>query len=642
MVASKLSPFPSSSCVFIALLLVLFCGSDVLPQDILILEEDSSSKKSKEQGSALTLEEDLADTGESYLEVYKKWTQFVQAMEAGDAYRSETALLGIIELRRKNSIPAMPELARSVIEFGDLEWSQKKPEEALKLYRAAAIIDPTLSDAYYSQARVHLSSGIRGLLPATETAIKGWFAPLSSIRGRIYFYSRLLFILLVTLILLGCAFSLILLIKYCHLLVHNALEKYGGRYPLNFIQLVVWVVLFLPVLLFAGPFWLAPFWLFLFWGYAHKSERVLAVFFFVVFALAYPVYRDVADTSGATIDSEISPYITAFVEGNSVKSVSDVEGYYRTHPKDRDAAILLASLYASDNQMDRAVRMLQKHILDHPSDPRAYNNLAAIFFQQEEMDSALKLVQKAHTLDNTNLTYIFNLSRASRATFNFTEANRLLEAAQNAKPKLISQLEETPAEKLVPVLPDDELIWRRIRQKKGSFSSYLYNPFTLAALALLFLAAVINLSGSRKRTLARSCSKCGKAYCAKCQTNTKVSDYCTQCLHIFIKKDGISPASRKEKMSEIGEFTRRQSTLSRISSLILPGAHHLFENATYRGALILLLWFFLLVVLWFNWKFSMTDFQPSGSTTVLNLICFVAIAVLYFLANFSLLRKAGS
>jgi tetratricopeptide (TPR) repeat protein len=405
--------------------------------------------------------------------------------------------------------------------------------------------------------------------------------------------------------------------------------------------LAVWIILFIPVFLFAGPFWLAPFWLLLFWGYAQNSERILAILFFLVFALSYPVYQRIAYTSSATVDSEISPYIRAFVEGPSVSSIADFEDYYRTHHQDQDASILLASLYVADQQMERGVRLLQRHILDHPNDPRAYNNLGAIFFQQEEMDSALKLTQKAYSLDTTNLVYVFNVSRSYRATFNFSEATRLLEAARAVDPKLIAKLEETPPDNLVSVLPRNDLVLQRIQQKNGDLLSGFMNPFTLAALGMLVLAIVINLGGFRRRNLAKSCTKCGTAYCIRCQTNTKVSDYCTQCLHIFIKKDGVSPASRKEKMGEIGVFTRRQHLLSRISSLILPGANHLYENETFRGALILLLWFFLFVVLWFNWKFSTTYLEPPGSATVLNLICVVAMVVLYFLANFHLVKRTS-
>jgi tetratricopeptide (TPR) repeat protein len=399
--------------------------------------------------------------------------------------------------------------------------------------------------------------------------------------------------------------------------------------------------LFIPVFLLAGPFWLVPFWLLLFWGYAQKSERILAVIFFLVFAISYPVYQRMTHTSGATVDSEISPYIRVFVEGPSVSSIADFEEYYRTHHQDQDASILLASLYAADHQMERAVRLLQKHILDHPNDPRAYNNLGAIFFQQEEMDSALKLTQKAYSLDTTNLVYVFNVSRSYRATFNFSEATRLLEAARSADPKLIAKLEETPPDTLVPVLPKHELVLHRIRQKNGDLLSLFVNPFTLVALGMLVLAVIVNLGDARKRNLAMSCSKCGTGYCNRCQAHTKISDYCTQCIHIFIKKDGVSPASRKEKMGEIGVFTRRQHLLSRISSLILPGANHLYENETFRGALILLLWFFLFVVLWFNWKFNSTYLEPPGSTTVLNLICVIAMVVIYFLANFNLVKRTS-
>ena len=150
-----------------SLFLLLFCFFTVplFSQDVLILEDESSTNNTNDKGSALTNEEGSVDSDESYLEVYKRWSQFVRASEAGDPYRAETAIFAIIEMRRRNSIPAIPELAHAAVEFGNLEWSRKKPEEALKLYRAASALDPHFLPLIMPRPEFTYRAGFEGSCP---------------------------------------------------------------------------------------------------------------------------------------------------------------------------------------------------------------------------------------------------------------------------------------------------------------------------------------------------------------------------------------------------------------------------------------------------------------------------------------------
>jgi hypothetical protein len=89
--------------LFVIVFLVLLVGDQFLfSQDVLIIEDDSSKKDSKDQGSALTLDQEKKQTRETYLDVYKQWKEFTRAAEEGDSYGAETAIFKIIELRKQN------------------------------------------------------------------------------------------------------------------------------------------------------------------------------------------------------------------------------------------------------------------------------------------------------------------------------------------------------------------------------------------------------------------------------------------------------------------------------------------------------------------------------------------------------------
>jgi tetratricopeptide (TPR) repeat protein len=376
-------------------------------------------------------------------------------------------------------------------------------------------------------------------------------------------------------------------------------------------------------------------------SYARPAERIAGIFFLLVFILIYPAFRYATRLSAATSEKFVATYMTVFSEGPTPKAIKDLEEFESENPKDADASILLAYVYKMDGRLQRSIEMLQKHILAHPRDDRAYNNLANIFFLQEETESALTLCEKASMLNPQNAVYQYNLSNLHRAKFEFNEAEKLLEEARQINPELIRRIESGSRDRLVDEIPTDSVVWSHIQKKNGDPVQSLMNPFSLAAGACLIFG-LINIAPLRKKTHAQACSKCGKAFCKRCHPGPREYGLCTQCLHIFVKRDGVSPVSRKEKLDEIEVYSRRQNILVRLLSLILPGSSSFYHNRTLFGILILLPWVFLLVSLLFNARLShLTLTEPSDGTAVLTPLYIVFLALLYVLANLHQIRRSN-
>ncbi len=318
-----------------------------------------------------------------------------------------------------------------------------------------------------------------------------------------------------------------------------------------------------------------------------------------------------------------------------------MEKYYAGNPQDTEAAILLAYLYKTDRATIPARETLQRYVVNFPGDARAYNNMANISFIRGETDSALRFAQKAADLDSSNAIYQYNLSKLQRAKFNFSEAERVMDNARRLDPILVQNLEGSPQEKLIDAIPSYGLVWQRISQKNGDFTSLLKNPFSLLAIAFLVLTVLFYV---QRRTFAASCDKCGKPFCSKCRsTLIKDVDFCNQCLHIFVKKDGVSPVSRKQKMKEIEEYNHRNSVFARILSLVIPGSGSLFQGRSLFGVIVLLAWLFVLVILLFSYHFgNLSYYEPPQTFSVIAPICVFFLAILYVIANitnFSSLRS---
>ncbi|MCI0412407.1 tetratricopeptide repeat protein [bacterium] len=605
-------------------------------EEILILKDETEEASPQEPTETVQSPPERDVSSRIYLDFYETWRQFELQLKLGSV--DQRLLADLIRLRNRNGIPKITEFALSAIRFGETKMTEGKPEQALQLFQAATSLDPSLSIAYYSQSKALLWTSWVNAPSALRTAFEGMFAPVSTLNGKIYLSSKYALIIIATLVILGCAFALIILAKYHGLLRHDTMEKYTSL-TTTIVNLVVWIVLFLPILLLAGILWLAPFWFVIFWKYTRPSEKILSVVFFLAFMMAYPVYQYVVKISAASAESSVAPFIRVFSDGPSPRLLADFRDYSVENPKDSDGSIMLAHLYRAERNYPEAIKILQKHILDHPKEARVYNNLGHVYFLQGETDIALRMVQKAEDLDPASAIYPYNLSILLRAKFNFSDAEESLGKARRLDAKLIRKLEENPYSSMVDSVPTEEMILTRMKQKAGSFADYLANPFTGFSLLLLVLALVSGLS--KKKDHAKECIKCGRPFCKRCQPAVKELRFCTQCLHIFVKKDGVSPASRKDKMREIEDHSRRQEIFIRVSSLVLPGFGNLYKNRIWFGATLLFFWFFFLVLIIYNWRFANVSFYESpGSTSILIPVFLLFLALLYLVANISLFRKA--
>jgi tetratricopeptide (TPR) repeat protein len=601
--------------------------------DVLILKDEDQS--SSEQANAQPVEASEPEvTNQLFMEFYDDWRQFELQLKLGEV--DEKIIGDIIRLRNKNGIPKLTEFALSAIRFGQDRLQDGKPDQAVKLFQAAVNLDPSISEAYYDQARALFAQSVFNIPKAISIAIAGVFAPANTFNGKIYLYSKYTAIVAATLLILGAAFALIMLVKYHTLLRHDLIERFASI-AVTTINIAMWFVLFLPAIAFAGVLWLAPFWMMMFWKYMRLPERALSALFFLVFLFVYPAYQHIVHISSAMLDPSLAPFVRVYSDGPSPRLLSDFRSYEVDNPADADASIMLAHLYRADRNLTEATRVLQKHILDHPNDGRAYNNLAHIYFLQGETDIALRMVLKAQTMDTGNAIYPFNVSILQRAKFNFGEAEDSLARARNLDKRLIARFEENPYLSMIDAIPTEKMILEKIENKAGSFSGELNNPFSIFAAVLFAMAIVLTPRGKRKKDFAKECIKCGKPFCRKCQPTVKDFPFCTQCLHIFVKKDGVSPASRKEKIREIEDYSRRQQTLLRVSSFVIPGFANLYKNRTWFGAIIMLFWFLFLIFIFYNFRFSHLSFYESpGSANVLLPLCILLLALLYTVANISI------
>ena len=111
---------------------------------------------------------------------------------------------------------------------------------------------------------------------------------------------------------------------------------------------------------------------------------------------------------------------------------------------------------------------------------------------------------------------------------------------------------------------------------------------TNGAIASLLLALLMQLK-RRKTGRANACIKCGRTFCPRCKSARESSTYCTQCIHIYLKRDGVSLDTKRQKLDEVSRHQNGMTRRNRVFATFLPGSAQMLEGRTVSGVIGLLL-----------------------------------------------------
>jgi hypothetical protein len=83
-------------------------------------------------------------------------------------------------------------------------------------------------------------------------------------------------------------FALVMVYRYGTLVYHDLQERFGGSWGRRTLLAATLAILLFPLMLTAGPGWLAPLWLAVTFGYQTTKERVVSVLGLLLLLSAAP------------------------------------------------------------------------------------------------------------------------------------------------------------------------------------------------------------------------------------------------------------------------------------------------------------------------------------------------------------------
>jgi tetratricopeptide (TPR) repeat protein len=518
--------------------------------------------------------------------------------ESAEAARQiETAL----DFMSREGLRGAPEIAgaflaeaQRFLDDGDYRGAQDR-------FRLASRFDPALSAAHVGLA-IALLRGDRDLSGAVAelwSALRVRLTDAGSLyqqagNGLIIVYLGLCF---------GVAMALVLICLHdAPALSHDVMERFHGSFSEDASRLFGWTLMTVPILTMAPIVWLLAAWAALFFPYFRRPEKSLALLALFLLLVAGPIGCVVDWIAGTAVDPGARALIRSLRGGYDLQDDQALRRLAESHRQEAVFPFLLASMHRMAGRFDEAMEMYRRVLEIDPRHARAMVNLANLHALRQEFSLAQNLYKKAGELDPKLAIAHYDSHLAHLEAFHLESADQELRAARSIDDALVSRLVGQGDQQRVKRMPVDvgysrTEIWKyalSLRLNEGlrsTWSRSLSAPATLAGGAGLVMVLVLpGLGIASRKAAARRCRRCGKAFCRRCRVGTKDADHCSQCVHLYIRRDGLAPSIKSRKLEEVARYRRRVWIGQRLLSLPLPGSGHVLGGRPWLGLLLLSGW----------------------------------------------------
>lgn len=583
-----------------------------------------------------------------------QWFAWIAAQEEGDAELGRTKAEEILKSAQRYGLRRMTDLALAATVYGRQKLRLGKLETAREAFDTAIRLDPDLPEVRWNRLALALAARKFGDAPREVTA--GMRATLADASSRRITFGRGNVLLATTGAALGAVLALMVVFGGLHRLRHDAGEL-AGRFLPSSARAVAGVTLLLaPLLLSFDVLWLLLFLWVLAFGYAGGWQKIGST---LGLLLALPLLP-VLDRTAYTFDLDASPVIRAAEAVSEARYdqqvLESLEAAKNILPDDVDIRFLLGRLYQLYGQNDRAIAEYGAGAEIAPSDSRCLVNRGAIRFLDGDYGSALEDFREALKRDARNVAARFNLSLVLAETFQTTEAGLALAEARAIDPRAVQRYQDSP--KIVKVvtldLARDEARRKaselaadpRGRRLPGQFRSYRFGDVLLIPLFWGVLAAVgaafaLDAWRGRGRGYAQECQKCARTFCRLCKPPGESALLCSQCVHVYLRKDGVAIETKLQKVEEVRRRKGLSDRLRLVSNLVLPGSAAFAAGHPFRALVALALYFLGLAGAFLPGVLGTTP-RPGDTPGHIAFVLFLVVAAVGWVAGQLAARRSAA
>lgn len=570
------------------------------------------------------------------------WPQATAAAREGDlelATRKKSELLSTGRTFGIRTFPLYATAASAMAGEGEkenpalMQWAEK----------TAAELDPRSPAVAFSNADRAARGGAWDR--AARLALQGFARVFGDYRTSVLARADLLLVAAAAIFVTAIVLALALVFRYGRSAAHDSREILSARFHGGSVSVLAFALLFLPIFLWLGPLWLVFYWLALFFGYAGWVERTAIVILLILTALL-PI---AVDAAAHRIAGANSPVMVAAISGANQAYQPDalrrLQELVAIVPDHATLQVLLGNLQAFEGADDVANVHYRRAVELNPRDAGAHVNLGNLLFLNNEFQAAITEYEKAERADPKLAIAYYNHSVAAGETYKFDLQAQMLDKARTADRKFVERTTRNqPLQKIVMYKPPIEEAWEvseevaerpAARALFGNYSAFdplrsALNPVTIGALAALLLALLLYLL-RRKNGFANACIKCGRTFCYRCKSARESTTYCTQCIHIYLKRDGVSLDTKRQKLEEVSEHQSGMTLRNRLFATFLPGSAQLLEGRTIAGVLGVFFFATFVVVAIFVGRLAPALGPIADASQMIVRVAAIVLAVIFWL-----------
>jgi tetratricopeptide (TPR) repeat protein len=577
------------------------------------------------------------------------WPQATSAADAGNLEAAAKKTSEMTEVGKANGIKAFPLYAVSAAAMSRQAAKQGNKPATDWGARAAATLDPNSSAVAFMGADAAAESSWGSALPL---ALRGVGNIFRNYRSRLLSRADLLITILLAIGLTMAIVAIALFVRYGRAMAHDFRELLSGRIHGGSVSVLAFALLFLPIFLWLGPVWLVFYWFIIFFGYAKTGERILIVVMTLLTAAA-PLALDLTSHWIAGVDS---PVVMSAIAGEERSYQPDalrrMQELVNIVPDDAVLHLLIGNLYLHDGDEQQASQHYQRSVELHDS-AGAHVNLGNLHFFNNDFATAVTEYNKAETLDPRLAIAFYDDSIALGELYKFNQQAERLNQAKRIDPNYIERISsDSLGQKVVlyrPPIPQAWTVSSDIARRgvaRSLFGNYAWfdpsesvrNPLTLGALLTVILAPLIFFK-RRRAGFAGSCIKCGRTFCLRCKSAHESATFCTQCIHIYLKRDGVSMATKRAKLEEVSEHQDGILARNRWLATFLPGSAQLIEGHTVGGTIAAFVFVFFVSLAILSGRLAPVLAPGDVARTLVRIAAIIVALVLWLFITLPIYRR---
>jgi tetratricopeptide (TPR) repeat protein len=483
------------------------------------------------------------------------------------------------------------------------ETERTQPETAAWADKLADSLDPKSPAVAFSKA--DRAAARNDWAKAIPLAFTGLARVITNYRSQVLSRADLMVVAALAIIVAAVIFAIALLFRYGRSMSHDFREMLSTRLRGGSVSVLAFALLFAPIFLWLGPMWLVFYWFVIFFAYANLTEKIIIVVLALLVALV-PIGLDAASHWAAGVDSPVVlAALASSQQSYQPEALRRLQEVLNVSPDNPMLQVLVGNLLTFEGNDEQAASHYRRAIELQKSHAGAHVNLGNLHYFNNEYQAAITEYEEAAKYDPSLAIAFYNHSVAAGETYKFDQQASMLQKARDANRSLVEKLtRNAPIQKVVMYHPPIRQAWqvsgvvaKGIQQKDlsifGNYSFFdpqtsLLNPVSLGALGSILLAILLWMK-RRRSGFAGACIKCGRTFCPRCKSARESATYCTQCIHIYLKRDGVSLDTKRHKLEEVSEYHTGMTRRNRIFATFLPGSAQMLEGRTLAGLIGILL-----------------------------------------------------